>query len=179
MIKRGFKQKWKRFAFWMGKRPILRDADRSMGIPIPRLIWKTGRVKGKRLVIKTAEEPRERIARQLIQEHYLTHASPKNYILKLSKRYPSIRGKRTEIYYDKPSLRDAIEINHNRRLRKLLSENRLNDRILQEKALEAFDELGRDLAFVEMAVSLDIGADQILIDKIDSQGKVHLILVDA
>lgn len=152
-------------------RPLLRDAD-----IFPRIIWKT-RVRNKKVIWKTPARVGERQARQLIST--IMPEEGNTFYFRLSKRYPHIKGRRRwEEYYDLPSLKDIFDGRINRRVRRLLRENKLTFNGLFQKSLDAKEEfdsiLSRELN--PFSYNLDFGPDQLLVGI--KNRKIDFILVD-
>ncbi len=166
----------KRTALVLGTRPLLRDAVKILGLPFHRVIFKTPRVGGRRLAIKgRGDLETERKRRNALEELHL-EIRPSTYNFFLSKRYPSVRGKRVERYYDRPSLEDFVELRKNRRMKIFLAENHVTMEKAHAMAMEVLEEFTKNCSALE--ISLDFGADQFLADSIDRKGKLNIILVD-
>jgi len=170
-------RKAKRVIFAVGKKPLPRDSTRGGILSFPRIIWKTPKVRRKRLAIKTPEEKREAVVRKAVREFH-KHAETQTYTLKLSKRFPPVKGKRTEIYYDMPTLRDLIEKNTHRRMKKFLKENRISSEKAQEMALSASEEAERNVFRAAQDLSPDYEAHQFMVEGMDKKGRLKLIMVD-
>jgi hypothetical protein len=174
-------KRWiKRAVFRWGMRPIFRDTSILF---VPRLIWKTPPVKGKRLVLKrTDDESRYRKAWNVMTEFHETHMTA-HYSFDGVKHFPHVRGKRTQLYLDNPSLRDLVDGKMNRRVKNFLRENQLTFESAHRLAIEAFEELSNN---TERAFSLRMRVepdyinlgDQFIVSKIGKDGKLHLVMVD-
>src|SRR3989338_6057280 len=126
-------------------RPLPRDAD----FIFPRIIWKTKARAG------------ERQARQMISG--IMPEEGNTFYFRLSKRYPDLKGgRRWEEYYDLPSLKNIFDGTMNRRVKKILRENKLTFEELLQKSMEAKEEvdsiLSRELN--PFNYNLDFGPDQ-------------------
>jgi hypothetical protein len=119
---------------------------------------------------------REIKARQLIMDLH-ADISPRYYNLSLSKRYPSIRGTRTERYYDRPSLSDLMEMRNNGRVRNFLRKHRIAHEQAQEFAIRTYEELMTNTSLLQGVVDYDFGGDQFLVDS-HKDGKLDLIMTD-
>ena len=172
------------FLFRIGWRTLLRDPAKLFGIPIPRTIIKTPKVKGRRLALKPKqnlkEDVREHLARKKIMT-MISYAHPQRFTMRLSKRYPKIKGRRTELYYDRPSLEDLIERRRNRRVAEFLKQHKMSIDEASEKALDVYDEIEKmehDFSDRISELSLDLNASQVMVGKIDANGKFELIVID-
>ncbi len=153
-------------------RPLLRDSE----LGLPRLIWKT-KLRNKTVIWKTPARAGERQARQMISG--IMPKEGKTFYFRLSKRYPDIKGgRRWENYYDLPSLKDIFDGRINRRVRKILKENKLTFDDLFQKSIGAKEEFD-SILFRELnplKYNLDFGPDQLLVGI--KNRKIDFILVD-
>ncbi|MBS3057736.1 MAG: hypothetical protein J4415_03870 [Candidatus Diapherotrites archaeon] len=153
-------------------RPLPRDAD----FIFPRIIWKT-KLRGKTVIWKTPARAGERQARQMISG--IMPEEGNTFYFRLSKRYPDLKGgRRWEEYYDLPSLKNIFDGTMNRRVKKILRENKLTFEELLQKSMEAKEEvdsiLSRELN--PFNYNLDFGPDQLLVGI--KNRKIDFILVD-
>jgi len=153
-------------------RPLPRDAD----FIFPRIIWKT-KLRGKTVIWKTPARAGERQARQMISG--IMPEEGNTFYFRLSKRYPDLKGgRRWEEYYDLPSLKDIFDGRINRRVRKLLRENKLTFDGLFQKSMGAKKEFDSILSseLNPFNYNLDFGPDQLLVGI--KNRKIDFILVD-
>lgn len=187
-----FKRKWKRLFFRLGTRPVFRD--RRAHFPfLPRMIWRTPHVRGKRLALKRWEEVKTITERRGITDttrrtwnaimDYHRSITPQSYELMAAKQFPPMRGKRVQIYYDRPSLRDLLDMKQNRRTREFLRANKMTFQEAHDQAVKVFEELDQNIYKVtqlwlktEPDYDLNIG-DQFIIDS-KTNGKLRVVMVD-
>jgi len=157
-------------------RPLLRDAD----MMIPRIIYKT-KVRGRTLVRKPLGGQRELESRKIISE--CTPREGKYYYFNMSKRYPHVgKMKRWEKYYDNPSLKDVLDGRINRRMIKLMEQNKLSFEPLFEMCKKGYEEM-EELMYEYIARDgydysvLDLRPDQYMVQI--KNKKPHFILIDS
>jgi len=169
---RKIKRKARHAKVILTSRPLIRDR----GLLFPRIIWRT-KVRGKTLIHKNADGKRETNTRRTLATELPLEGEHVKIIA--GKRYPLAKsGRRWETYYEGPSLKDILDGNINRRVRKLLRENRLTFETLFDKCLLANEEattLMSQSATI-LGKTLDDGPDQIQV-KIEN-GKINFIFVD-
>jgi hypothetical protein len=154
--------------------PLIRDFDG----PFPRLIYKT-RIRGRTVIWKKSGHEREDTARKIASE--VIPREGKYFSFQLSKRYPRIpTQKRFEKYYDLPSLKDIYDGKMNRRLKKLLRENKISFNELLNICMKGYNEMqGLKVEYMQRdgyENTLDFGPDQFMVNL--KNGKPHFIMID-
>jgi hypothetical protein len=138
-----------------------------------------GRVKGKKIISKfySSKETGERSRRQDVIQN-LRLLQGKNYILNVSKRYPSNKLTKTEAYYDLPNLYDVFRVHGGimtGRLRKFCAKNKISPDKLLEMCNKAYIELENKQR--EANVQFDNGPGNLVVD-IDKKGKLIFTIFD-
>ena len=164
-------KKVRNFLFRARTRPVLRNS---------RVVFKTPKVRGKRLLLKKAysqqTDLRERKVRNAVLEFH-QDITPKTYSLRLSKRYPSIQGKRTELYYDAPSLYELVEGIPNKRSNAFLRKNSLSSKEAQKIAVNVSEELEKNIYHATQHLNPDFNLGSVVVLGWNGK-KLDLVMVD-
>ncbi|MBI4043669.1 MAG: hypothetical protein HY393_02585 [Candidatus Diapherotrites archaeon] len=182
-VKKGIirlKRKIKRAWFVLGQRKIKRVHSR---------IKRTPRIKGKRLVLKRAHEKPEieRAWRKRIAEWHARHQA-RTYTLALSKRFPPIQGQRVEVFRDLPTLGDVLlsDVGYQKpgsRVLTFLKKNNVDAHAAVKMGTRVWHEFDHNLENILRGAGnprfpMDLHPYQFLVERIEKNGRMHLILVD-
>jgi hypothetical protein len=170
----------------MAEKVMVQDKDKPLLRDNLHTIWKTPKIRLGNEYRRLALKPRtENYAREVNARNAVMRVhdglETKKYILARSKRYPVFMlGMKTEIYYDRPSLADLLGMRKNRRVKNLIRKSGLTMEKMHKMALEAYDELAKNVASIESEreAELDFAPNQFLVDSLDGRGRLKLIMVD-